>query len=308
MTPWSAGLLSRNIMEEVALGRLTTMRIGGSAALLTVNSREDLAEIRQCDGRYLGRGANLLIGDEGVQEPVIRLGEAFAQRTVTATADGAVLQVGAAYDLGKLIGFCIDAGLAGPEGLAGVPASIGGALAMNAGTATVWLFDLVQRVEVVLPGEQQPRWLERSECPAHYRRSGLPPGTWFLACELALKSGDPATLKQTATRLKQAKAASQPLAQRSAGCIFTNPKPEIPAGRLIDELGLKGLRVGGAMVSPIHGNFIVNDHGASAADVAALIRRIRARVKAERGIELTMEVQTWGLDPEQFIPGPGDLG
>lgn len=285
----------RNPVALQRLAELTTFRIGGPAEIATLEERADLPELRAMRHRWLGRGANLLVGDAGVPGVVARLGHAFAGCTVLRRGGGrATLAVGGAHDLAKLVTFCAGAGLAGPEGLAGVPATVGGALRMNAGTATCWTLDWVSRVEVVLPGEDAPRWLERGELPAAYRSSGLPTGTLFLACELELAEDDPERLKSTATRLKQAKAASQPLALPSAGCVFRNPSRELPAGRLIDELGLKGARVGGAEVSPVHANFIVNpERTASAADVCALVRRIRVRAWRERGAVLDMEVEAW---------------
>jgi UDP-N-acetylmuramate dehydrogenase len=290
----------RNRIEPIRLAAYTTMRIGGPATLVTLESRDDLAELLAQPHRWLGRGANLLVGDEGVPEPVVRLGETFATLEIGDVVGGrARVRAGAAVDLAELIAACVKAGLAGPEGLAGVPATVGGALRMNAGTSTCWMLDWVSRVEVVLPGESEPRWLERSVLPASYRSSGLPHGTVFLGCEMELASADPALLKGTATRLKQAKAATQPLALPSAGCVFKNPAPTMPAGKLIDDLGLKGEHSGAAEISTVHANFIVNrTRTATCADVAALIRRIRDRAWRERGVILTMEVETWNCPVE----------
>jgi UDP-N-acetylmuramate dehydrogenase len=291
----SPGLRARNQVAAVRLADLTTMRIGGPATLVTLAERSDMPELLALPHRWLGKGANLLVGDAGVDEIVLRLGPAFE----TLIISGGAVQVGAGLDLAKLIAATVKAGLAGPEGLAGVPATVGGALRMNAGTSTCWTLDWVTRVEVILPGETAPRWLERSELPAAYRTCGLPAGVLFLGCELALQSADPEVLRATATRLKQAKAASQPLALPSAGCVFKNPAPTIPAGKLIDELGLKGARCGGAEISTVHANFIVNpERTATAADVTALVRRIRTAAWRERAIDLHMEVETWNCPAE----------
>jgi UDP-N-acetylenolpyruvoylglucosamine reductase len=305
---FSATFQRRNRIEQVRLAAHTTMRIGGPATLVTMESREDLPELLAGPHRWLGRGANLLVGDDGVAEPVARLGDAFSALALGTPVGGrALVKAGAALDLAGLIAACVKAGLAGPEGLAGVPATVGGALRMNAGTSTCWMLDWVARVEVVLPGEDTPRWLERAQLPASYRACGLPHGTLFLGCELELASGDPAALKATATRLKQAKAATQPLAAPSAGCVFKNPSPTMPAGKLIDELGLKGERVGDAEVSDVHANFIINrTRAATCADVAALIRRIRERAWRERGVALTMEIETWNCPAELHLH-PRDL-
>lgn len=178
---------------------------------------------------------------------------------------------------------------------------------MNAGTVHCWTLDLAARVEVVLPGEETPRWIERRDLPAAYRTSGLPQGTLFLGCELALEPGDPAVLRERGAKLKKAKADSQPLALPSAGCVFKNPTKELPAGRLIDELGLKGSRVGGAEVSTVHGNFIVNPRrDAVAGDVVRLVRRIRRTAWRERGVILDMEVEAWAC-PDELRAPPADL-
>ncbi len=305
---FSTDFRAKNQVTDVRLATRTTMKVGGPAQLVSFDDRGSLGELLDVPHRWLGKGANLLVDDAGVGEAVVVLGPAFDTCELSPARGGvALVQAGAALDLAELIAACIAAGLAGPEGLSGVPASVGGALRMNAGTSTCWMLDWVSRVEVVLPGERAPRWLERAEMPASYRDSGLPHGTLFLGCELSLAEGDPAALRAQGAKLKKAKAASQPLAQPSAGCVFKNPTPELPAGKLIDELGLKGLRVGGAMVSPVHANFIVNpERTATCSDVSALVRTIRDRAWRERGIELRMEIETWNC-PAELHAHPRDL-
>jgi UDP-N-acetylmuramate dehydrogenase len=305
---FSRGFLERNRVAEVPLSTLTTMRVGGPATVVVLDRREDLGELLAVPHRWLGKGANLVVGDAGVEQAVARLGQAFATLRLSERAGGgACVQVGAGCDLAELIAACQRGGLAGPEGLAGVPATVGGALRMNAGTSSCWMLDWVSRVEVVLPGEGAPRWLERASLPATYRSCGLPAGTLFLGAELELAGGDRDALRATAGRLKRAKAASQPLSLPSAGCVFKNPSPELPAGRLIDELGLKNERVGGASVSPVHANFIVNaERSARAADIFALITRIRVRAWRTRGVRLDLEVETWNA-PGELQAHPRDL-
>ena len=296
----SPDLRRRNQVHAVRLAELTTMRIGGPATLVILEDRRDLPELLSLPHRWLGRGANLLVGDQGVPEIVIKLGAAFDTISLGAPSDGrALVKVGAGYDLARLIAATVKAGLAGPEGLSGVPATIGGALRMNAGTSTSWMLDWVTRVEVLVPGEAAPRWLERKDVPDAYRSSGLPAGTLFLSAELSLATGDPEQLRATSVRLKQAKAASQPLALPSAGCMFKNLSPTCPAGKLIDELGLKGLRIGGAEISQVHANFIVNpQRTATVAEVTALVRRIRRTAWTQRQIVMELEVETWNCPAE----------
>jgi UDP-N-acetylmuramate dehydrogenase len=300
---FTSDFTSRNRVERLQLAAATTMRIGGTATVVTLQDRRDLPELLSGPHRWLGKGANLLVGDDEMIEPVVRLGEGFREITIDPAVGGrARVRMGAAADLAELISLCVKAGLAGPEGLAGVPATVGGALRMNAGTSTCWMLDWVTRVEVVLPGNDKPEWIERAVMPAAYRSCGLPVGTLFLGCEMELATADPLLLKATATRLKQAKAASQPLALPSAGCVFKNPAPNMPAGKLIDELGLKGSHVGDAEVSTIHANFIVNPkRTATCHDVVALIRRIREVAWRQRGVVLTMEVETWNCPAELFM-------
>jgi UDP-N-acetylmuramate dehydrogenase len=305
---FSDQLASRNRVQRRDLAGLTTMRIGGPAWVVELEERADLPELLARPLRWLGRGANLLVGDDGVEETVVRLGRRFAGLAIGRPAGGfTTVEAGAGLDLAELIRACVDAGLAGPEGLAGVPATVGGALRMNAGTSTCWTLDWVDEVEVLLPGEAAPRWIPRAAMAAGYRDCGMPRGTVFLGCRLRLASADPEQLRAQAGRLKKAKAATQPLALPSAGCVFRNPRPDLPAGRLIDELGLKGARVGGAVVSEVHANFIVNPgRGASAHDVCTLIRQVRERAWRERGISLQLEVETWSC-PEQLLADPSVL-
>lgn len=292
MTCWSPGFCERNRVQQVRLAELTTMRIGGPATQVMLEDERDLTELVAAGPRWLGRGANLL-ADDGELGLVASLGEQFARLEARPDGDQMRVSVGGACDLSKLVAHCARNGYAGPEGLAGVPASVGGALAMNAGTATIWMLTMVDRLRALLPGADTPRWFGRAEVPAGYRSSGLPAGTVFLGCELLLDRDDPERLQARASELKQRKAATQPLTERSAGCIFKNPRPDLPAGMLIDQLGLKGSSVGAAQISPVHANFIVNRGGASAAEVLALIGRIRERAQAERGIELETEVKMW---------------
>jgi UDP-N-acetylmuramate dehydrogenase len=306
--PFSNGFACRNRVQVQRLAELTTFRIGGPATVAVLDDRSDLSEVLERSARWLGKGANLLVGDEGLAQPVVRLGRDFDYIRAAGQREGrSVVQAGAAADLAKLISFTIANGLAGPEGLAGVPATVGGALRMNAGTVHCWTLDFVSRVEVVLPGHDRPEWIERSALPAAYRSSGLPAGTIFLGCELELAPGDPVALKERGAKLKKAKADSQPLALPSAGCVFKNPSKELPAGKLIDGLGLKGTRIGGAEISTVHANFIVNPgRDAAAMDVVRLVRRIRRTAFRERGVVVEMEVEAWAC-PDELRAHPAEL-
>ena len=301
---WTGQLRNRNTIETKRLSELTTFRIGGPAEVVTLEDPMDLPEIIACEPKhFLGKGANLLVTDQQLQHPVVRLGSYFRRvERLQETDDFVLLRVGAAHDLALLIGRCCREGLGGIEGLAGVPATIGGALAMNAGTASHWLFDVIERVQVLLPNELEPRWFLRDECEPVYRSSGFPVGTFFIACELRLQRADRSELQTRAKAVKQKKAASQPLHAASAGCMFKNPRPDLAAGKLVQDLGLKGKRIGDAQISEVHGNFILNCGHAQAAEVAELVRFIRAQALHHQNIELHMEVQLWEINPSLFEP------
>jgi UDP-N-acetylmuramate dehydrogenase len=177
---------------------------------------------------------------------------------------------------------------------------------MNAGTAHRWVHDCVQRVEVLTPGALEPQWLAAEDYSAVYRDGGLPAGTWYLRAEFRLKRGEPEQLQATARELKAHKAASQPLAAQSAGCIFKNPSPTMPAGKLLDELGCKNWQIGAARLSEQHANFIVNDGGALAQDVVRLIQQLRRHAWHERGVVLHCEVQRW-LPDDPLDCHPSDI-
>ncbi|MBX3745030.1 MAG: UDP-N-acetylmuramate dehydrogenase [Verrucomicrobiae bacterium] len=291
-----AGLTAAaGMWTDEPLARRTTMRVGGVADVLVEPGGEaDLAyAVGEADRlgvpwRVIGRGSNLLVRDGGVRGLVLNLCRpAFAEIRVEERR----LVAGAGVRLKDLAGAAQRAGLAGLEFLGGIPGSVGGALRMNAGA---WESDTFRCVESIRVLHREGRFEDRpaSEVPAAYRRCDL-----FRECIAvgAVFRGEPSSPEAVAGRMRELNErrwASQP-PQSSAGCIFKNPAG-IPAGRLIDELGLKGTRIGGASVSTVHGNFIINEGGATAADVLALIDRIRCRAREERGIELQTEVEILG--------------
>ncbi len=260
----------------------TTFGVGGPADFfIEPRDEEELAGVvraaRGCGMplRFLGGGANLLVRDEGVRGAVARL--AGLNRR-----EGMHVQAG--FGLGRLVRETAAAGLAGLEGLAGVPGSVGGAVKMNAGGRHGEIGAAVRYVDV--RGDAgEVRRIRREDVGFRYRGTGLN-GDVILAAGLDLRP-DPAARERHDAILEEKKA-GQPLGSRSAGCVFKNP-PGGPAGKLIEECGLKGERVGGARVSRRHANFIVNDGGATASDILKLIDVIRRRVPAE----LELEIQVW---------------
>jgi UDP-N-acetylenolpyruvoylglucosamine reductase len=277
------------------LARRTTLRVGGCADLYAEPASEpDLSAIlRWCRKRHtrfviLGRGSNLLVRDGGIRGIVICLAQSEFSR-VEVSGHRVLCGAGA-----KLKQVAVDArygNLAGLEFLEGIPGTVGGALRMNAGAMGGWMFGVVESVRY-MDYSGQVHELPASQVRVEYRCCPLFKDHVALG---AVLKGHPAARDVVEERMKsfsRKRWESQPAAP-SAGCIFKNPAA-IPAGKLIDELGLKGVRVGGAMVSMEHGNFIINDGRASARDVLELIEIVRKRAHAERGIELETEVEIIG--------------
>jgi UDP-N-acetylenolpyruvoylglucosamine reductase len=283
------------VRRDEPLAKRTTLRVGGKADYYVEPASEaDLARVLEfCEQHQhkftlLGRGSNLLIKDGGIRGVVICLNHPNFSRLEII---GEKLHCGAGVKLKAVAVEARRAGLAGLEFLEGIPGSLGGSMRMNAGAMGSWLFDVVDRIRFMdYSGVAHER--VASEVNVEYR--GCPLFRTHIAIGAVLK-GTPATKETVASRMEQYSAKrweSQPK-EPSAGCIFKNPKT-IPAGKLIDELGLKGTRVGGAIVSNVHGNFIVNDGSATATDVLSLIDVVKQRVKSARGIELETEVEILG--------------
>ena len=288
------------LLENEPLGPKTTMRVGGPARYYAEPANEaDLTLLlRETHRRglpvlMLGRGSNLLVPDEGVDALVLRLAGREWQR-FEARADGRV-EAGAGLRLKELCGMAAARGLRGFEFLEGIPGTLGGALRMNAGAMGGWTFDIVESVRLALH-DGTVRNLRRYELHVAYRDCRELADAVALGAVLRPVSTGvpPAEIQAQIASFQARRLATQPR-DPSAGCMFKNP-PNESAGRLIDALGLKGERVGDAEVSPVHANFIVNRGQATAADIIALMRRVRERVKAAHGIELEPEVQLYGLD------------
>lgn len=298
-----AGIVTQ-LRREEPLAPKTTLRVGGAARIYTepATVRDLQALVREAKARdvkilVLGRGSNLVVPDEGVDGLVISLvHETWAG--FEPQGDGRV-RVGAGLRLKNLCGLAAKAGLAGFEFLEGIPGNIGGALRMNAGAMGGWMFDVVEAVEVMsLDGAVTT--LAKTAMHVDYRHCAELHDAIALGAVLkpAAQTGGDAVARQIDVYRKK-RQESQPR-EPSAGCIFKNP-PGASAGRLIDECGLKGERVGDAEVSAVHANFIVNRGRATAADVLELVRRVRARVKAARGVDLQPEVLLYGKKWEEVL-------
>jgi len=266
---------------------------GGRADLLArPASTEELARLLRVHDpvRILGDGANLLVDDDGVDGLVISLERInHVQRL-----DGNRWRVGAGVNLPRLILDAVRAGLGGIEGLGGVPATVGGAVAMNAGGAWGEIADVITAVRVV-DHDGAGRTIQRADIDFGYRRSGLRDSV-IVEADIQLTPGDPAQLRDRLKEVMAHKKSTQPLAEKSAGCAFKNPTIDgkrVSAGALIDSAGCKGLRHGTAHVSDKHANFILIDRAGRARDAIELMDTVARRVSETHGVELQREVAIW---------------
>jgi UDP-N-acetylmuramate dehydrogenase len=290
------------IADSPSLAQRTTLRLGGRA-IAEVRVRDPAALERLADllsrlgGRcgVLGQGSDIIAADGDLPLVLVRLAAPEEARLVENRGKSALLRVNAGMRLPALLARAAALGLAGLEGLCGIPGSVGGALAVNAGSFGVEFGSLTRSV-----GLFSPLWgmVERG---AHDFAFG------YRSCELRGHSGDfvihavtlelawddSQAIRARMREIFARKRRSQPVTAHSAGCVFKNPAPDMPAGRLLDEAGLRGMRLGGMAFSPAHANFLVNEGGGTFAQAMELIERARARVRERCGLELELEVRIW---------------
>jgi len=276
------------------LAPFTTFRIGGAADYyLEPADVEDVVNLmtyltaRNFPWFVLGNGSNILISDEGIRGAVINLEAGFSYLKFE---NGSVV-CGAGVKVARFVDFCIQKGLAGVEMLAGIPATMGGAVAMNAGAYGGEISDYITHVAVVRGGKLL--MLSKADCGFVYRYSALRDSV-IVEAKFKLPTGDREKLSQRRKDLLLKRNLEQPVEIPNAGCIFKNPKGHF-AAELIQECGLKGFKLGGAMVSPKHSNFIVNYADATAQDVMNLIKIIRQKVKEKYNIQLELELKLVGF-------------
>jgi len=279
--------------EGEPLSRHTTMGVGGPAAVMafprTTEELRSTLELRSELGvphRVLGGGSNLVVVDEGLDELVVNT---EAMKAVVIGEDG-VVTAEAGANLINTVVKCGRAGWSGLESAVGIPGSLGGAAVMNAGAYGFSISDVLR--EIVVYDQDGRRTQPPEGWRFRYRGSSIPEGAAVARLTVKLQKDDPGALREKTRALTRKRVLSQP-GGRNAGCVFKNPETA-PAGRLIDQLGLKGTRRGAAVVSPRHANFVVNEGGATAADVLGLLDEVRERVLAGTGIELELEVKVWG--------------
>ncbi len=283
------------LRAEVPLGPLTWLRVGGPARwLLQPADLDDLLEFRRALDPALpvlpvGVASNLLVRDGGLDALVVRLGGALGRIEV----DGTTLLAGAGARDQRVAQAAQQAGLSGLEFLIGIPGTIGGAVAMNAGAFGSETAERLSWVELVDAGGRLER-LARDELGLAYRRSRLPEGAIVVRAAFALVTGDPAAIRARMDAIRAERESAQPLGVATGGSTFKNP-PGQKAWRLIEAAGCRGLRLGAAMVSEKHCNFLINTGGASAAELEELGERVRARVREHSGVTLEWEIVRVGV-------------
>ncbi len=277
----------------------TSLGVGGCANIVRVHEFRRLPELvdylnrRGLPWRVLGGGSNLLVTDDDLSDIVLQL----ARPKNGVIFDGDRAEVAAASNLGTTVMECAKRNLGGMEGLIGVPGTVGGALRMNAGAYGTEIGPLVRSLTVYRGATGQVEVLKTDQLRFEYRHSSFAPNDIMLSVALQLPRRDYAEILEKIKVFNQKRRASQPINEKSAGCIFKNP-PGFSTGKMIDQLGLKGTRQGGAVVSERHANFFVNRYQARADDFLTLIDRVREGVFKAFGVELEEEVIVWRRDED----------
>lgn len=290
------------IIEAPSLAERTSIRLGGSAVAEVRVS--DTACLEKMPGllariggqvRVMGEGSNIIARDGKLPLLLLSLAPVKGPQVVQDQGDTVLLRVPGGMRLPALIAHAANLGLSGLEGLCGIPGSVGGAVCMNAGSFGVEMGPLVRSALLF-----SPQWglTERSadNFSFSYRHCSLEehPG-WFLVCAvtLALKKGNRDEIRARMREIYMRKQQQQPVTAWSAGCVFKNPHPAAPAGRLLDEAGLRGFRLGDMSFSATHANFLVNEGNGSSAQAMELIALAKDKVRASSGYELELEVRVW---------------
>ncbi|WP_028398918.1 UDP-N-acetylmuramate dehydrogenase [Ectobacillus panaciterrae] len=285
------------VLIKEPLARHTTMKIGGPADIMVIPNNAEAVQntlrlVKKHGTKWtaIGRGSNLLVSDKGIEGVVIKLGEGLDHLE----AEGTRVRVEGGYPLIKLATLLSRQGLAGLEFAGGIPGSVGGAVYMNAGAHKSDMSEVVTRALVMFE-DGEIEWLTKEELEFSYRTSVLQtkrPGI-VLEAELQLKEGEREQVFALIQKNKDYRRETQPWNHPCAGSIFRNPLPNY-AGNLVERAGLRGYQIGGAQISPMHGNFIVNTGTATAQDVLDLIAFIQKTVQEQFGVEMHTEVEIIG--------------
>jgi UDP-N-acetylmuramate dehydrogenase len=289
--------LRGQLLVNEPMARHTSWRVGGPADRFYIPADlDDLAAFMKSlppreAVHWVGLGSNLLVRDGGVRGTVIMTSGALNALEVLRDH---VVRAEAGVASAKVARFCADRGMVGAEFLAGIPGTVGGALAMNAGAFGGETWRIVAAVETIdRHGERHTR--QSTDYQIDYRKVSGPQNEWFVAAHFRLGAGDTAQGKTLIKTLLAKRGATQPTQLPNAGSVFKNPTGDF-AARLIESCGLKGACEGKACVSDLHANFIVNTGGAKAADIEKLIRRVQAEVEKQQGIRLETEVRMIGVE------------
>ncbi|MBA3011840.1 MAG: UDP-N-acetylmuramate dehydrogenase [Proteobacteria bacterium] len=293
------------LLSQEPLRRYTSFRVGGPADLLGLpKDRQSLVDLLLAAKKenipvsIIGGGTNILVSDKGIRGLVIVLSEfkslpCRVEAPQNTQKDTKTIIADAGERLSTVCNFAMDQGLSGLEFAAGIPGTLGGAIMMNAGTATWNISQAVASVETIDTKTLLYQTLEKKDLAFSYRKLCLEDNI-LLGAHFTLTTADPKLIRKRFDQQMKNKKATQPVSLASAGCFFKNPPNNLPAGKLIEDAGLKGKKINGAMVSELHANFIINTGNARCADILALKRLIQKTVFEKFQIQLETEVKVTG--------------
>ncbi len=292
---WALGLIEGRVLFDAPLKHFTSMKVGGPAdSLLFPKNRDELKKVVRYARRkkipclILGRGTNLVVRDKGVRGWIINLTQGMKKIEM----NGEVIEAEAGASLQQLVRFSAQKGLTGLEPFSGIPGTVGGGIAMNAGAWGAELKDVLLSVSF-MKGDGEITERSRSRLRFSYRGLRIPPSWIILKGRFQLKREKKKDIRERVRSYSEMRRRKQPLDYPSAGSVFKNPK-EGPAGKWIEEAGLKGFRIGEAMVSERHANFIINLGKAKAEEVIRLMEFVERKIYEEKGISLEREVKVLG--------------
>jgi len=288
------------VLKNVPMKRYTSMKVGGPARYMVypidsadLSSVIGIAEKRSISRRLFGNGTNIIVGDRGLDDLIIRMTR-VRQVHFRKTTRGALVEVGGGTSLARLIRESVERGLSGLEKLYGIPGTVAGAIKMNAGSFGVQISDHLRTV-TYMDSSRQVKERDREACGFGYRTSLFTSSESILSALFELHEGDRANLKKEMERVWAERWKKHPMEFPSAGSVFKNINGE-PAWKYIDKAGLRGFRIGSAAISEKHPNFIVNLGNATAADVVSLVRKAKKEVYEQVGVRMEEEVELWGCD------------
>jgi UDP-N-acetylmuramate dehydrogenase len=290
-------LIPGRVLREVPLSRFTSFKIGGPADMVVEPAgRYDLSRLliylddEKIPRVILGAGTNVLFHDAGFRGVVVRTNSFNRMDFQSDGLELATVTVAAGVPLPRLVNRAAEFGWTGLEDLWGIPGAFGGAVVTNAGAGEVSMSDSLVTIRL-LSDRGEPANLNKQDFSSGYRSIEIPPGSVVVEGILQLARDRSEAIEARMAAARERRQNKQPSGVASAGCVFKNPSPEIPAGLIIDRLGFKGMSAGDAQVSDVHANFIVNRGKARATDVLELVEKIRERVKEEEGLELELEIR-----------------